>query len=272
MLGEIARHHWFVSFPCIASGRTTMASRTFVALGFLVVCSLNVRSAAQEPKPAERKDAYSDPLPAGALARLGTARLCHPYAEFLMFAPDGKRLVTVSSDLVRVWDVAGGSQIREWQVPRTLGYSPAWSPLAFSPDGKLLALACGDKSLRVFEATTGKEILKQARGFINAVAFAPDGSALATVEEDRVRVIHPRTGALRHELEACKHLQHVAFSSDSKTIVAVGHDKPDRKVFCIYAFDAATGKQTDDHFFEFPSSFASRLSPDGKHLVVPDWK
>ncbi len=100
-----------------------MPARFCLVLGLVILCGLSDRSRAQEAKPAERKDAYGDPLPAGALARLGTARLCHPHAEFVMFAPDGKRLVTVSSDLVRVWDAAGGRQIREWKVPRTLGYS-----------------------------------------------------------------------------------------------------------------------------------------------------
>ena len=58
--------------------------------------------------------------------------------------------------------------------------------LALSPDGKLLAEANWDKTIRVYDVKTGK-ILHQFRGHegqIDAFAFAPDGNILASASYD----------------------------------------------------------------------------------------
>src|SRR5260370_662289 len=54
--------------------------------------------------PGENKDEHGDPLPAGAVARLGTTRWRHDRAVgFATFVPDGKSVVTVGDDMtVRV--------------------------------------------------------------------------------------------------------------------------------------------------------------------------
>src|SRR5947209_9497188 len=61
-------------------------------------------AAAQEGPP--RKDAFGDPLPPHALARIGSARLRHghPIAA-LLFSPDGKYLLSADTNGgVRLWD------------------------------------------------------------------------------------------------------------------------------------------------------------------------
>ena len=67
--------------------------------------------AADEPA---RTDAHGDPLPAGALLRLGTVRW-RAFARFLAFTPDGKTLVTCEGlgqqeSVFRRWDAATGAE------------------------------------------------------------------------------------------------------------------------------------------------------------------
>ena len=54
--------------------------------------------------------------------------------------------------------------------------------MAFSPDGKRLASASLDKTVKVWDATTGQEILtlKGHTGGVLGVAFSPDGNRLAS--------------------------------------------------------------------------------------------
>src|SRR5262249_47570382 len=71
----------------------------------------------EEPAPAIHHD---DPLPPGAIARIGTVRLQHGAAvSRLTFSPDGKTLASIGgySSVVHLWDVATGKEIRRFNDP-----------------------------------------------------------------------------------------------------------------------------------------------------------
>ncbi len=117
-----------------------MTSRALLTL-------LLIPSAALAAEP--RLDGNGDPLPDGALARFGSARLMHGGVRHVEFAPDGKTLATSGDDGARLWDVATGKELVVAHLPRT-----GEAVLTFTPDGAHLV---GDrKGCRVVEATTGK--------------------------------------------------------------------------------------------------------------------
>jgi general transcriptional corepressor TUP1 len=64
--------------------------------------------------------------------------------------------------------------------------------VAFSPDGKWLAAASLDEARKVWDATTGREVLRLQRSeeksgrYIYSVAFSPDGKRLPAGDRDRV--------------------------------------------------------------------------------------
>src|SRR5690242_17345252 len=62
---------------------------------------------------APARDGYGDPLPPGAVARLGTVRFRHDNPiVFAAFLPDGKRVVSVSSDgLLCAWEFPSGKPV-----------------------------------------------------------------------------------------------------------------------------------------------------------------
>src|SRR5262249_4356631 len=164
----------------VAGGDVLMFQRVPCVLAVLLLIGLPSPEPAQQPKegPKEtRVDQYGDPLPAGAVARLGTGRLYHPYVSYLAFSPDGTKLVTVAGPgTLRVWDVDTGKEIRQWAVTPFKAHALGWSR-----DGRFLADACSDGFLRVWEADTAREVLKQAQDFSPAVTFSPNGKALATL-------------------------------------------------------------------------------------------
>ena len=60
------------------------------------------------------KDIRGDPLPAGAVARLGTTRWHHGnLVRFAAFLPDGKSAISISQDeIIHIWDCASGKELR----------------------------------------------------------------------------------------------------------------------------------------------------------------
>lgn len=79
----------------------TFAATTALLLSLTFVVSAALPS--DDKKPQARTDALGDLLPQGAIARLGTVRFRHGDSIVRMaFSPDGKRLVSMGLDGMRV--------------------------------------------------------------------------------------------------------------------------------------------------------------------------
>jgi WD40 repeat protein len=175
-------------------------------------------------------DVRGDPLPAGALARLGTTRWRHGSTiHYVAFGPEDKTLVTAGQDnTVRLWDMTTGQEIRRFArpapAPRQPGAPvPAKEPLeratarqrallggggggfgvALAPDGKTIAVA-GANVVQLYEVATGKELSKIHAPPIGVVGllFSPDAKTLAGRITDGGLVLWDAgTGKERHELK-----------------------------------------------------------------------
>src|SRR5262249_12334798 len=132
---------------------------------------------AKQPKPVEikpaPKDLHGDPLPPGAIARLGTLRFRGVRGN-LAFAPDGKYLAAATEPAgaeITLFDAATGRALRRFATRATL------TRLAFSPDGKRLVCSDNSSSSQVFDVATGKE-LSRLQG--SHAAFTDAGKAVVT--------------------------------------------------------------------------------------------
>jgi WD40 repeat protein len=189
-------------------------------------------------------------------------------------SPDGARLATGSQDrTVRLWDLESGSLVRasdEHRDIRSLVFSPDGQLLAttapepdrriglipvkgssllhtlvghrqqvthvvFFPDGKRLASASADRSVRLWSTDSGREM----RGFpdfpspVLALAVTPDGRRLAAACEDRsVSFLVLESGRPIPVFQGPRHARALVFSADGAVLAAAGDDG------CVWVWQA----------------------------------
>jgi WD40 repeat protein len=162
----------------------------------------------------------------------GAELLLREQGKTLTFSPDSHRVAMGRADgVIHVYDLPSGKQLKEWQTgpsTGTLAFHPAGQQLAvrhpgritvfdvdtgkkvtefkapgscwgmkWHPDGKQLAAVGDDRSIYVWEASTGKQVHRLAGHNHDgiAVAFNPAGDLVASASWDRtLRLWDARTG------------------------------------------------------------------------------
>jgi WD40 repeat protein len=151
-------------------------------------------------------------------------------------------------------------------VRQLKGHTTWVESIAFAPDGKTLASAGHEETIRLWDVATGKKVrqLKGHTTWVESIAFAPDGKTLLSGSRDwSVRLWDVATGKeLRKYKPGVNAYTAVAFAPDGKTVAGAGLNG------AIQLWDAQTGRPCESD--RAPVDGWQQLSflPGGKTLVT----
>ncbi|MHC4506216.1 MAG: WD40 repeat domain-containing protein, partial [Planctomycetota bacterium] len=244
--------------------RAGMMLRTLAlaATAAFALCDAGDAAAAAESRAGSRPrtDLYGDPLPPGAVARIGTVRLpAGGWGRRIAFSPDGEILascVGAGSPEANLWETGTGRKIRTIRLrgPASI------NSVDFSPDGRRLAVA-GDK-VRIYDVRTGRKV--REIGGRTLAAFLPDGKRLASWSRDYggVCLWNLASGKMLRSFPGPVHATtSLAISRDGSILAAVADD-------VLYLWDLVAGKETRRAACHGRWTRAMAISPDGKTVAT----
>jgi WD40 repeat protein/DNA-binding SARP family transcriptional activator len=195
-----------------------------------------------------------------------------PGIEGVAWSGDGRLLATAPRDGVTIWDASTGEPVRRLPISGT-------ATLAFSPDGRFLAIGGLGPEATVWRVATGERAvsLPSDSGTVWAVAFSPDGDLVAGMTlGGRVIMWEVSTGTDVGEVSTGRELAEVpsgggvgfAFSPDGKLLaVPVG---PGTALYEVPSGERRGGLSGDGRNVAF-SPDGSRIATTGLSGVASIW-
>ncbi|MHB1426347.1 MAG: WD40 repeat domain-containing serine/threonine protein kinase [Gemmataceae bacterium] len=232
----------------------------------------------------------------------------YSHVSRVVFSPDGKYLATASDDnTARVWDVHKG---RPLTPPLThvrsvnqACFSPDGRRLAtasataciyelvpkppplpslkhdgpvlracFSPDGSRVLTASADRTARLWDASTGKElsVLRGHNGEVLRAAFSRDGRRIVTAGEDRTARVwdtaHDEAALLATLKGHRGTIRSAAFSPDGRRVVTASEDATARIWDAIHGTSLAELRAPEGN--ARAEMLDAIFSPDGRHVAT----
>ena len=245
--------------------------------------SPQAEGAARAGSPAV--DRFGDPLPAGAITRLGTSRFRHEPQEgafrSVSFTPDGKMLITVGlGEEARAWDLATGHLIRSIEA----------SEAVLARDGRTLFVA-RPGLLRAVDLSTGRELRRiefnpeeQPRKLVISQEGKNLAAIVVQVRQDGKVLREPRSALISFDAATLaerrrfagdyQHIRDIAVSLDGQVLAVAGPDGEEPFVMAepraaaIRLLDVAGGAEIRRIAVEGFGVGSLAFSPDGKALAA----
>jgi WD40 repeat protein len=180
-----------------------------------------------------------------------------PYPLYdISWSPDGSHIASIGEVGIEVWDTTSGKKILACEEHCTL---------AWSPNGRYIALAGSGETVQVRNIPTGRIIgfYAEHTDHVKAVAWSPDGWRIASGGHDgTVQVWNAANGDNIYTYHGhCETVYAVAWSPDGRRIASGGDDKT------VQVWNAADGGNVYTYGGHSDEVYAVAWSPDGRRIA-----
>jgi serine/threonine protein kinase/WD40 repeat protein len=186
--------------------------------------------------------------------------------NIIAYSPDGRHVAATRNSLsewgvfvVSIWNTATGAHAVMPDDPEHIEHTGSIAALAFSPDGRNLATASLDHSIRIwnFETRQRSAILRGHANEVRTVTFSSDGTRVASGARDGTVRVWPLHAAPKDDVIAGS-WQPLAFSQDSRRLAAMTRGRT------LVFLNATTG-EAEQQFLLDPE--AARRSRGGDRFI-----
>jgi RNA polymerase sigma factor (sigma-70 family) len=241
----------------------------------------------EDPRPAT--DAQGDPLPEGALFRLGTTRFRQEGSiQNMILGPGGKTVLTCSRNHTRLsfdpgdrslllWDAESGKPLRKFARNKKNTAADLLRQAAYSRDGRLVAAGFNNGIVVIWDAATGEQLREIGDPKLDpfGLVFSGDGGTLFvfSYREKPIRRYEVATGKHLGALPGNYQTYRLAVSTDGKTLAGAILEN---KAYQIALWDAGTGQRlrafrapgtVEDLAFSADDKYLASASTDGTACV-----
>ncbi len=146
-----------------------------------------------------------------------------------------------------------------------IGHTAAVAAVAINLDGKWLATASLDRTVRLWDVAAGRQraVFHGHTGPVLALAISPDGTWLASASRDgTIRTWDAATGGRRHAWRVQAPVTAIAVGPDGAQLATAGQDRT------VRVWDAATGRQRAVLRGAGSWMHAVGTGPDGAWLAI----
>jgi WD40 repeat protein len=193
------------------------------------------------------------------------------FSKWHVHSPDGQTVATSGTNMwegcsmptpvLRLKDLDTEKEIRSFT-----GHSAAIHAVAFSPDGSRLVTGSIDKTIKVWDARKGGELLSitGSNSMVESVDVSPDGRLIAScanMNDDFVRIWDLQTGAELKRIKPRSHPWYASFSPDGTRLVSGHYDGT------ISLWDLASGREIRTFAGHTAHIIQVIFSPDGRRLA-----
>ena len=187
--------------------------------------------------------------------------------DWLAWSPDGTRIATAGifeDPTIQIWEAATGRTLLTYR-----GHVGSYgiSSLAWSPDGRQIASADVGRSLRLWDAATGREAGTNLL-HSSLAQWSPDGTRIALANDQGIQVWGITSGALLLTYHPRQFVAStLAWSPDGTRLVAGGYEDDADALPSVQVFQVTTGETLAIYRRHISVVTTAIWSPDGKQIA-----